>query len=47
MFRKAWLSLNYRYCKANEYLATQRHDTIEAVWWARQANTWQDEWMAR
>lgn len=49
MFLRKWwartfASINYRHCKANEYLATQRHDIIEAVWWARQANTWQNEW---
>lgn len=44
MIKRGWHSLNYRYCKVNEYLATQRHDIIEAVWWSRQANTWQDEW---
>lgn len=41
---KWWCSLNYRYCKSNAYLATQRQEIIEAVWWNRQASEWQDQW---
>lgn len=41
---RLWCSLNYRYCMSNAYLASQRHEIIEAVWWAQQANTWQDKW---
>jgi hypothetical protein len=41
-----WSSLNYRYCKANEYLAIQRHDVFEAVWWSRLAHDWKEKWNA-
>ena len=42
--KRLWASMNYRYCSSNAYLAVQRHEIIEAVWWNRQANEWQNQW---
>lgn len=43
-WNRTWASLNYRYCKSNEYLASQRHEVLQAVGWSQQANYWNEEW---
>ena len=42
---KLWASLNYRYCCTQQYLKTQQHDILDAVYWSRQADYWQKEYL--
>jgi putative IMPACT (imprinted ancient) family translation regulator len=44
MLKRLWANLNWRYCKTNQYLAQQRHDTIEAIRWSDMAWRWSREW---
>ena len=40
MLKKLWANMNYRYCKVEQYLASHRGDTQEAIYWADQAYYW-------
>ena len=42
---KLWCSLNYRYCKASEYLAHQRGDGPESAEFGSLAMDWQREYL--
>ena len=42
---KYWYSLNYRYCKMQEYLFSQRGMAYAAGTWNSKAYTWQTRYL--
>ncbi len=43
--RKFWLSLNYRFCMVEAYLASNRGEVVAAAEWQSKASEWQREYL--